>query len=73
MPGSAVAPGPTRRRGLRRLRVVRWLNRGLRPLRASMGRRGVGYICALTCGVTLFGAAGILAFEKSPGGPGLKD
>jgi voltage-gated potassium channel len=56
-------------RGLRLVRVITSLNRGMKALGASMGRRGLGYVMALTTIVTLSGAAGMYAFEKSvPGG-----
>ncbi|HLL75254.1 MAG TPA: potassium channel family protein [Pyrinomonadaceae bacterium] len=51
-------------RGLRLVRVVTSLNRGMRALGASMGRRGFGYVAALTAIVTLAGAAGMYAFEN---------
>src|SRR5919107_215155 len=58
-------------RGLRLFRVVSSLNRGLRALGASMGRRGFGYVVALSLVVTLAGAAGMYAFEnESPDGRG---
>ncbi len=61
-------------RGLRLLRVVGAVNRGMRSLGASMGRRGFGYVAALTVVVTLAGAAGMHAFERDlPGGGGLTD
>ena len=50
-------------RGLRLVRVVTSLNRGMRALRSSMGRRGFGYVAALSMIVTLAGAAGMYAFE----------
>ncbi len=57
-------------RGLRLVRVVSSLNRSMRALGASLGRRGFGYVIALTVLVTFAGAAGIYAFEnESPGGP----
>ncbi len=57
-------------RGLRLLRVVSSLNRGMGALGASLGRRGFGYVIALTLFVSFAGAAGMYAFEKdSPGGP----
>lgn len=57
-------------RGLRLLRVVSSLNRSMKALGASLGRRGFGYVIALTLLVTFAGAAGMYAFEKdSPGGP----
>ena len=52
-------------RGLRLVRVVTSLNRGMRALGASMGRRGFGYVVALTALVTLAGAAGMYAFENN--------
>lgn len=51
-------------RGLRLFRVVSSLNRGMRALRASMGRRGFGYVLAVTSIVLLAGAAGMYAFES---------
>lgn len=51
-------------RGLRLVRVVTSLNRGMKALRASMRRRGFGYIVALTLVVVLVGAAGMVAFEN---------
>lgn len=57
-------------RGARLLRVVSSLNRGLRALRASMGRRRLGFVLVSTLLVLLAGAAGMLAFEnEQPGGP----
>lgn len=56
-------------RGLRLFRLVSSLNRGFRALRASMGRRGFGYVVALAVVVVFAGAAGMLAFEQEePGG-----
>jgi voltage-gated potassium channel len=45
-------------RGVRLVRIVTSLNRGMRALGASLGRRGFGYVAALTLVVTLAGAAG---------------
>jgi len=57
-------------RGLRLVRVVSSLNRGMKALGASLSRRGFGYVTALTVLVTFAGAAGMYAFEnKAPGGP----
>ncbi|MDQ3446418.1 MAG: ion transporter [Pseudomonadota bacterium] len=57
-------------RGLRLVRVVSSLNRGMKALGASLSRRGFGYVIALTVLVTFAGAAGMYAFEnKAPGGP----
>jgi voltage-gated potassium channel len=51
-------------RGLRLVKVVGSLNRGMRALSNTFGRRGAGYVAALT-GVALFlGAAGMYAFEN---------
>ncbi len=56
-------------RGLRLFRVVSSLNRGMRALRASLSRRGFGYVIVLTILVTFTGAAGMYAFESgAPGG-----
>lgn len=56
-------------RGLRLLRIVTSVNRGMRALSASFGRRGFGYVSALS-GIVLFaGAGGMYAFENDvPGG-----
>jgi voltage-gated potassium channel len=51
-------------RGLRLFRVISSLNRGMKALGASFGRRGFGYVVALTTVVTLAGAAGMYAFES---------
>ena len=55
-------------RGLRLLRVVTTANRGMRALAQSMGRRGAGYVAAITVVVLLAGAAGMLAFERDEAG-----
>ena len=56
-------------RGLRLFRLLSSLNRGMRALGATMGRRGFGYVVALTGVVTFGGAAGMFAFENDvPGG-----
>jgi voltage-gated potassium channel len=52
-------------RGMRMLRVISSINRGMRALAASMGRRGFGYVLLLTIIVTLVGAAGMYAFERA--------
>jgi voltage-gated potassium channel len=59
-------------RGARLLRVVTGLNRGMRALGRSMGRRGFGYVSALTVIVIVAGAAGMLALERDASG-GLPD
>lgn len=50
-------------RGARLVRVLSSLNRGMRALRATMSRRGFGYVVLLTLIVDLAGAAGMYAFE----------
>lgn len=58
--------------GVRFARILTSLNRGMRALRASMRRRGVGYVAALTLIVALVGAAGIYAFEQPAAGGGIE-
>jgi voltage-gated potassium channel len=61
-------------RGLQLFRAIARTNRGMRAVGASLGRRGFGYVVALTLIVTLVGAAGMYAFEKNtPNGEGLND
>lgn len=50
-------------RGLRLLTVIGTANRGMNALRASLGRRGLGYVMALTVLVTVLGAGGMYTFE----------
>ncbi len=52
-------------RGLRLIKIVSAANRGVRALRKSFGRRGLGYVLATTVLVILLGAGGMLAFEPS--------
>jgi voltage-gated potassium channel len=52
-------------RGMRLLRVLSSINRGMRALGASMRRRGFGYVVLLTLIVTLAGAAGMYGFENN--------
>lgn len=59
--GASRALGMTR--GLRLLRVLSSINRGMRALGASMSRRGAGYVALLTLIVVVVGAAGMYAFE----------
>jgi voltage-gated potassium channel len=54
-------------RGLRLARLVTSMNRGMRALRATMSRRGLPYVLALTLVVVFAGSAGMYAFE--PAGP----
>jgi voltage-gated potassium channel len=58
-------------RGLRLLRVVSSLNRGMQALATSLSRRGFGYVIALTVLVTFAGAAGMYAFESEGPDAGL--
>ncbi len=51
-------------RSLTLTRMVTSLNRGMKALRMSMGRRGLGYVVLLTSLVTLAGSAGIYTFER---------
>ncbi len=50
-------------RGLRLVRIVGTANRSMNALRASLGRRGLGYVLLLTIFVAVLGAGGMLAFE----------
>jgi voltage-gated potassium channel len=54
-------------RGLQLVRVLTSLNRGMGSLRASMGRRGIGYLVLLTGVILVTGAAALNAFERSEG------
>lgn len=51
-------------RGLRLVKVIGSVNRGMRSLSATMGRRGFGYVLVLTFIVVFTGAAGMYAFEN---------
>jgi voltage-gated potassium channel len=51
-------------RSLSLLRLVTSVNRGMRAVGNVLGRRGVGYVVALTAIVTLVGAAGMAQFES---------
>lgn len=64
----------SRLRGLRLVRILGSVNRGMKALGKTMRRRGFGYVLALTFIVTMSGAAGMLSFEKNlPDGQGLND
>ena len=54
-------------RSLTMVRLVTSINRGMRAVRFTLGRRGIGYVAALTLIVTFAGAAGIYFFEGPPG------
>ncbi|ALJ01235.1 potassium channel protein [Rufibacter tibetensis] len=51
-------------RGIRLVRVLSSLNRGMKSLGATMGRRGFGYMLALSLAVLFSGAAGMYTFEN---------
>jgi voltage-gated potassium channel len=51
-------------RGARLVKVIGSVNRGMKGLGSVLGRRGFGYVAALTLMVTLAGAAGMYALEK---------
>jgi voltage-gated potassium channel len=54
-------------RALRGVRLLRWvtsLNRGMRALGATLARRGLGYVTALTLVAIFAGAAGMFQFER---------
>ena len=52
-------------RGIRLVRIVGTANRGMNALRASLRRRGLGYVVGVTAFVVLLGAGGMLAFEPA--------
>jgi voltage-gated potassium channel len=52
-------------RGLRLVRIVGTANRGMNALRASLRRRGLGYVIGSTVLITLLGAGGMLVFEPA--------
>lgn len=52
-------------RGARLMRIVGTANRGMNALRATLKRRRLGYVIALTMVVALLGAGGMLAFEPA--------
>jgi voltage-gated potassium channel len=60
-------------RGTRMVRIVSSLNRGMGALGKSVGRRGGGYVSALTLLVALAGAAGMYAFENDGSAHGFRD
>lgn len=57
-------------RGLKLVQVVGSVNRGMGALRASMRRRGAGYVALSSVLVTLAGAAGMTALEREAGSQG---
>jgi voltage-gated potassium channel len=56
-------------RGVRLVKVLGSLNRGLGAARATMRRRGLGYVVLLTAVVVVVGAAGLYALERGGGSP----
>lgn len=55
-------------RGVRLVRIISSLNRSMRALQASLGRRQTGYVVAFTLIILLVGAAGMYQLERSPTG-----
>jgi voltage-gated potassium channel len=55
-------------RGVRFVRVLTSINRGMRTLRRTVARKGLGYVIGLTFIVTVVGGAGMFAFERPPDG-----
>lgn len=55
-------------RGLRLVKMLSSINRGMRSLGASMSRRGFSYVFALTLLILFVGAAGMFAFEQDEKG-----
>lgn len=52
-------------RGIRLVRIVGTANRSMNALKATLSRRGFGYVAGLTLLVILLGAAGMLNFENA--------
>lgn len=57
-------------RSLRLVRLLTSFRRGMRTLTATMQRRGMSYVVALTVLVILLGAAGVFTFENALPSPG---
>jgi voltage-gated potassium channel len=55
-------------RGTNLLRILTSLNRGLRTLRRTLRRRGLGFVVGATVLVALAGAAGMASFEAGQSG-----
>ena len=55
-------------RGLRLVRLLTTLNRGMKALGSNFGRRGFGYVLALTLIVLFGGAAGMYSLENDTEG-----
>jgi voltage-gated potassium channel len=58
-------------RGLRLFRVLTSVNRGLKAIGASFGRKGLPYVLGATTIVLFAGAAGMYAFEYNVSGTGI--
>ena len=56
--------------GLRLVKIIGTANRAMGALRASLSRRGIGYVLVLTVLVVALGAGGMLAFEPAHEVPG---
>lgn len=52
-------------RGLRLVRIVGTANRSMNALKATLRRRGFGYVLALTLAVVALGAGGMISFEPA--------
>jgi len=60
-------------RGASLVRVLGSVNREMSGLSKTLGRRGFGYVLALTLVVLFAGAAGMLSFERSVTGTGISN
>ena len=58
--------------GVRLVRILGSINRGMRALGTHLERRGFGYVAGLTLIVTFTGAAGMYAFERAAPGSTLE-
>lgn len=56
-------------RSFRLVKVLGTLNRGVRALRASFGRRRFGFVLSISLILVVVGAAGLHKIEGDPGGP----
>ena len=61
---AAVLRGAAALRGLRLIRIVTGLNRGMRSWRGALGARHVPFVILFSAMVGLVGAAGIFTFES---------
>jgi voltage-gated potassium channel len=60
-------------RGLRLFRLLTSLNRGMKALGRTLGRRGFGYVVALTFLVNVGGAAGMYVLEREAANGGFEN